>query len=147
MVTGSFTHNLISLISLCRHAVLIDQETEKEYVRLNHLPNAPGSFSVANSNLSEFACLGFELGFSLEHPNCEALLISNSICVSHTHSLLSGLVLWEAQFGDFVNGAQIIIDNFLSSGEQKWWRQSGLTMLLPHGYDGQGPEHSRYTLT
>lgn len=110
---GTFSH---------RHAVLIDQKTEEEYVRLKHLDGVKGEFSVCNSNLSEFACLGFELGFSLEHPNC--------------------LVLWEAQFGDFVNGAQIIIDNFLSSGEQKWWRQSGLTMLLPHGYDGQGPEHS-----
>jgi len=92
------------------------------YVPLRSLPNSKAQLLVGNSTLSEYGVMGFELGFSLEHPNA--------------------LVLWEAQFGDFANGAQVIIDQFLSCGEQKWLRQSGLVLLLPHGYDGQGPEHS-----
>lgn len=105
-----------------RHLTWTDQKTQQKYTALNKLPGAKERISVVNSNLSEYACMGFELGYSLESPNA--------------------LVCWEGQFGDFVNGAQIIIDQFLSSGEQKWFRQTGLTLLLPHGYDGQGPEHS-----
>ena len=125
---GTFSH---------RHAVVKDQKTEEEHTPLNHLaatmdPSAPmeelsrpdtqAGFTCRNSILSEFAVLGFEHGYSLENPN--------------------SLVLWEAQFGDFVNGAQIMIDQFIAAGEDKWLRQSGLVMLLPHGYDGQGAEHS-----
>ena len=125
---GTFSH---------RHAVVKDQKTEEEFTPLNHIatrmdPSTPkqdmedtdaqAGFTCRNSILSEFGVLGFELGYSLENPNA--------------------LVLWEAQFGDFVNGAQVIIDQFISSGEDKWLRQCGLVMLLPHGYDGQGAEHS-----
>ena len=125
---GTFSH---------RHAVVKDQNTETEYTPLNHLakhlsPSAPmndlalpdtqAAFTARNSILSEFGVLGFELGYSLENPN--------------------SLVIWEAQFGDFCNGAQIMIDQFICAGEDKWMRQSGLVMLLPHGYDGMGAEHS-----
>jgi 2-oxoglutarate dehydrogenase E1 component len=105
-----------------RHSVLIDVEDETKFVPLNHLEPQQAQFEVYNSMLSEAGVMGFEYGFSRDYPEA--------------------LVLWEAQFGDFANGAQIIIDQFLSSAEDKWGLLSGLVLLLPHGYEGQGPEHS-----
>ena len=110
---GTFSH---------RHAVLHDARTNEKYVPLQHLKDASASFEIYNSPLSEYACLGFEYGYGFEIPNA--------------------LVLWEAQFGDFNNGAQIIIDQFIAAGAAKWGQQTRLTLLLPHAYEGAGPEHS-----
>jgi 2-oxoglutarate dehydrogenase E1 component len=110
---GTFSH---------RHAVLRDDKTDESYNRLSRIPDAKGIFRIYNSLLSEFGVLGFEYGYGIANPNA--------------------LVLWEAQFGDFCNGAQTMIDQFIAAGEQKWQRMNGLVLLLPHGYEGQGPEHS-----
>ncbi|VFQ81229.1 unnamed protein product [Cuscuta campestris] len=116
---GTFSH---------RHSVLHDQETGEKYCPMDHVMMNQNEemFTVSNSSLSEFGVLGFELGYSMENPN--------------------SLVIWEAQYGEFSMGAQVIFDQFLSSGEAKWLRQTGLVVLLPHGYDGQGPEHSNARL-
>ncbi|RYG01820.1 MAG: 2-oxoglutarate dehydrogenase E1 component, partial [Chitinophagaceae bacterium] len=110
---GTFSH---------RHAVLRDEENDKAYNRVSRIPGGTGKLRIFNSFLSEFGVLGFEYGYAMANPEA--------------------LVIWEAQFGDFANSAQITIDQFISAGEQKWNRMNGVTMLLPHGYEGQGPEHS-----
>jgi len=110
---GTFSH---------RHAVLVDENTNQQYNRLDQVKQGQQPFRIYNSLLSEYGVLGYEYGYAL--ANADAL------------------VIWEAQFGDFSNGAQTIIDQFIAAGEQKWQRQNGVVMLLPHGYEGQGPEHS-----
>ncbi len=111
---GTFSH---------RHAVLNDAETNEKHSSLNHIDEGNQErFMIYNSHLSEFAVLGFEAGYAMANPNA--------------------LTIWEAQFGDFANGAQVIIDQFITSAESKWHRMNGMVLLLPHGYEGQGPEHS-----
>ena len=110
---GTFSH---------RHSVLMDEKTDEPYNRLSRIPDAKGKFRIYNSLLSEYGVLGFEYGYAIANPGA--------------------LVMWEAQFGDFANGAQTTIDQFIAAGEQKWQRMNGLVLLLPHGFEGQGPEHS-----
>ena len=113
IMRGTFSH---------RHAVLYDEKTNKQYNRLNWFQEEQKPFRIYNSLLSEYAVVGFEYGYAMANPNA--------------------LVIWEAQFGDFINGAQIMVDQYLASAESKWLRMNGLVLLLPHGYEGQGPEHS-----
>ncbi|MCZ2459142.1 MAG: 2-oxoglutarate dehydrogenase E1 component [Chitinophagales bacterium] len=113
VIRGTFSH---------RHAILRDENTDQEYNRLSRIPDSKGKFRIYNSLLSEYGVLGFEYGYALANPNA--------------------LVLWEAQFGDFANEAQVMMDQYITAGEQKWNRMNGVVLLLPHGYEGQGPEHS-----
>ena len=110
---GTFSH---------RHAVFHDAVTGEEYVPLQSIPRARAAFEIHNSPLSENATVGFEFGYNIQEPN--------------------RLVLWEAQYGDFINGAQVVLDEFLTSGRAKWGLTPSLVLLLPHGYEGQGPDHS-----